>query len=303
MENYILLFCLICLPSVFGLQCYQNQDSTPTNCIERNNEVVAGIADAVAGIWDLAVNIGNVLENEITGTDWIKRISEHIKQITAGKVDLENRESNSQWVQTVLGKLDFNLARHCWVTYSRSTGETQERGCGRTGLFGQVGGKVLKWFQEDNMHVLAGTDICFSVPLQHDTEMCLCKTDECNQDKTAAKKSLHVADEAEALKCSGSDCPVTDLSSLLGENWTGFNSACYKKGNEEKEHCFTTEGIYDKDVVRSAKLVQAKSGENSAEGFTFTKTSGIGRTGGSVGFLIACLLLNVVYSTDNGLIN
>ena len=83
-----------------------------------------------------------------------------------------------------------------------------------------------------------------------------------------------------ALKCSGSDCPVTDLSSLLGENWTGFNSACYKKGNEEKEHCFTTEGIYDKDVVRSAKLVQAKSGENSAEGFTFTKTSGIGRTGG-----------------------
>ena len=74
---------------------------------------------AVAGIWDLAVNIGNVLENEITGTDWIKRISEHIKQITAGKVDLENRESNSQWVQTVLGKLDFNLARHCWVTYSK----------------------------------------------------------------------------------------------------------------------------------------------------------------------------------------
>ena len=74
---------------------------------------------AVAGIWDLAVNIGNVLENEITGTDWIKRISEHIKQITGGKVDLEKRESKSQLVQTELSKLDFNLARHCWVTYSK----------------------------------------------------------------------------------------------------------------------------------------------------------------------------------------
>jgi len=119
MANCILIFCLICPASVFGLQCYENQDSTTTNCIGRNNEVVAGIADAVAGIWDLAVNIGNVLENEITGLEWIKRISEHIKQITGGKVDLEKRESNSQWVQTVLGRLDFNLARHCWVTYSK----------------------------------------------------------------------------------------------------------------------------------------------------------------------------------------
>ena len=68
----------------------------------------------VAGIWDLA----NHLENAISGTDWIKRISEHIKQITGGKVDLDNRESNSQWVKMVLGKLDFNLGRHCWVTYS-----------------------------------------------------------------------------------------------------------------------------------------------------------------------------------------
>ena len=31
-------------------------------------------------------------------------------------------------------------------------------------------------------------------------------------------------------------------------------------------------GIYDEKVVRSARLVQAKSGENSAEGFTFTRT-------------------------------
>ena len=69
----------------------------------------------VAGIWDLA----NHLENQISGTDWIKRISEHIKQITGGRVDLENRESNSKWVKTVLGKLDFNLGRHCWVTYSK----------------------------------------------------------------------------------------------------------------------------------------------------------------------------------------
>ena len=73
---------------------------------------------------------------------------------------------------------------------------------------------------------------------------------------------------------------MTDLSSVLGEEWSGFNSACYKKDNEEKEHCFTTEGIYDEKVVRSARLVQAKSGENSAEGFTFTQTSGSGRAGG-----------------------
>jgi len=299
MANYILLLCLVCPPSVFALQCYENEAITATNCLERENDVAAGIADVVAGIWDLA----NHLENQISGTDWIKRISEHIKQITGGRVDLENRESNSKWVKTVLGKLDFNLGRHCWVTYSRSTGETQERGCGRTGLLGQVGGRVLKWFQEDNRHVLAGTDICFSVPLQTDTEMCLCKTDDCNEDKTTAKKSLHIADEAEALKCSGSDCPVTDLSSVLGEKWSGFNSACYKKDNEEKEHCFTTEGIYDEKVVRSARLVQAKSGENSAEGFTFTQTSGSGRAGGSGGFLFASVLLMVLYPTYGRLIN
>ena len=76
---------------------------------------------------------------------------------------------------------------------------------------------------------------------------------------------------------------MTDLSSVLGKNWTGFNSACYKKDYEEKEHCFTTEGIFDESVVRSARLVQAKSGENSAEGFTFTKTSGSVATTSSSG--------------------
>ena len=58
---------------------------------------------------------------------------------------------------------------------------------------------------------------------------------------------------------------MMDISSVLGKNWTGFNSACYKKDYEDKEHCFTTEGIYDEKVVRSARLLeQAKSGENSA---------------------------------------
>ena len=42
-------------------------------------------------------------------------------------------------------------------------------------------------------------------------------------------------------------------------------------------------GIYDEKVVRSARLVQAKSGENSAEGFS-------GKAGGSApdNFLIIC---------------
>ena len=76
------------------------------------------------------------------------------------------RESNSQWVQNILQKMNFNLASHCWVTFSqwylflllwynfplifsifntfhiflaeRSTGATESRGCGRTGYFGQV---------------------------------------------------------------------------------------------------------------------------------------------------------------------
>ena len=28
------------------------------------------------------------------------------------------RESNSQWVQNILQKMNFNLASHCWVTFS-----------------------------------------------------------------------------------------------------------------------------------------------------------------------------------------
>ena len=38
----------------------------------------------------------------------------------------------------------------------------------------QVGGKLLKYFEEDNLHVLAGTDICFSVPIVDDLEVKIC---------------------------------------------------------------------------------------------------------------------------------
>ena len=38
----------------------------------------------------------------------------------------------------------------------------------------QVGGKLLKYFEEDNLHVLAGTDICFSVPVVDDLEVKIC---------------------------------------------------------------------------------------------------------------------------------
>ena len=86
-NNLFLVFFLLCTPSVFTLKCYENQKSAPTNCQEKNNEVVQGIADvrfpnilscvfslitnalmfdqAVAGIWDLAVNIGKTIENEV----------------------------------------------------------------------------------------------------------------------------------------------------------------------------------------------------------------------------------------------
>ena len=86
-NNLFLVFFLLCTPTVFTLQCYENQKSAPTNCQEKNNEVVQGIADvcflnilscvfsfitnalmfdqAVAGIWDLAVNIGKTIENEV----------------------------------------------------------------------------------------------------------------------------------------------------------------------------------------------------------------------------------------------
>ena len=86
-NNLFFVFVLLCTPTVFTLQCYENQKSAPTNCQEKNNEVVQGIADvsfpnilscvfsfitnalmfdqAVAGIWDLAVNIGKTIENEV----------------------------------------------------------------------------------------------------------------------------------------------------------------------------------------------------------------------------------------------
>ena len=58
---------------------------------------------------------------------------------------------------------------------------------------------------------------------------------------------------------------MTALLQIFHQCWwrNGFNWACYE------EHCFTREGIFVEKVVRSARLVQAKSKENWAEGFTF----------------------------------
>jgi hypothetical protein len=45
---------------------------------------------------------------------------------------------------------------------------------------------------------------------------------------------------------------VSNLATTI-DGWTGFNTACYKK-MDGQELCFTTNGIYDEEVVAQAKV-------------------------------------------------
>ena len=66
-----------------------------------------------------------------------------------------------------------------------------------------------------------------------------------------------------------------DISKVIN-GWEGFNTACYKRRGEERERCFTTEGIYSEEVVDAARRDQQGVETN----FTFTyKSSGSGSLG------------------------
>jgi len=268
---------LLFAPFVFPLDCFSSlnfPDTRPCNTVQGRDHK-EGIADIFLNVVDIGINIVQTLTN----SQFIDDIAKNVFQTT--NINIRSRELNRPWVRTVLGLLNFgDISHHCWITYRRSTGETTDRGCGTEGAVEQFGSKFAAWLQGDPLHVLAGGDICFAPPFGNgDEEMCLCKTDACNENSSTAKASLGIHQKAESIMCGDKDCPVMDLSKVIGEDWKGFNTACYKKdnqvGSDSEEHCFSTEGIYDEEAVKAARLTAKADSVIGARfgAFTFTSQS------------------------------
>jgi len=268
---------LLFAPSLLALDCFSSKhflDTRPCETVQGRDHK-EGIADIFLNVVDLGINI----VQKLTNSQFIDDIANNVFKTTS--INIRSREVNRPWVKTVLGLLNFgDISHHCWITYKRSTGETKDRGCGTDGAVEQFGSKFAAWLQGDPLHVLAGGDICFAPPFgDGDEEMCLCKTDACNENSSTAKESLGIHQTAESIMCGEKDCPVMDLSKVIGEDWKGFNAACYKKENQggsgSEEHCFSTEGIYDEEAVKAARqTAKADSVVGARFGaFTFTSQS------------------------------
>lgn len=144
--------------------------------------------------------------------------------------------------------------------------------------------------QEDPTHLLAGNNLCFTSLLNSTEEICMCPEDGCNKDQKTAKKALNIPMEARPFPCGGKDCPVMDITKVIN-GWKGFNTACYKRRGEERERCFTTEGIYSEEVVDAAREDQRGVETN----FTFTyKTSGSGSLGRSLLVFTWCVVMESI---------
>merc|ERR1712107_959458 len=161
------------------------------------------------------------------------------------------------------------MAKVCWVSFDRTTGETRNRGCGAGGDLEWFGGQLMNWLNppaanERSLHLLAGSAICFVAPLDPSQEICMCKEAGCNKDKISARSSLNIPETAETVQCGGENCPLMDLSKIIGSEWESFNAACYQKPGDSEEHCFSTEGIYDENAVLSARLSAGLGRESSS---------------------------------------
>jgi len=174
-------------------------------------------------------------------------------------IDLTGKKQQTEWVKKVLGLIDFNMAKVCWVSFDRASSETRNRGCGAGGDLEWFGAELLNWLDPQaasgrSLHLMAGSAICFVAPLDHSQEICMCKEDGCNESKGSARKSLNIPESAESVQCGGENCPLMDLSKIIDAKWDSFNAACYQKPGDDQEHCFSTEGIYDEKAVLSARL-------------------------------------------------
>jgi len=293
-------FILLLSPSVLAMKCFSSLNFPEVRACKavadagnaRNHK--EGIADILLNVADIGINIVQTLTN----SKFIDEIVDNIFRTTS--INIRSREVNRPWVNHVLDMLNFgDVSHHCWITYNRKTKATIDRGCGTEGAVEQIGTKVASsfqaWLKGDPLHALAGGDICFAPDLlgNGDEEMCLCKTDGCNKNHATAKASLGLHQTAESITCGDKDCPVMDLSKVIGGEWKGFNTACYTKENlvdtkdikvdanqlgelRSEEHCFSTEGIYDEEAVTAARMT-AKN-DDSVVGarfgkFTFTKQS------------------------------
>jgi len=219
------------------------------------NTVVFGLNMAKLG---LGIILPLINPQAAVSLSWIDQIGTNILARTG--IDLTGQKEQTEWVKKVLGLVDFNMAKVCWVSFDRESSTTRNRGCGAGGDLEWFGGQLLNWLDpnkagsEKSLHLMAGSAICFVAPLDHSQEICMCKENGCNKDKGTARRSLNIPESAESVQCGGENCPLMDLSKIIDSKWDSFNAACYQKPGESQEHCFSTEGIYDENAVLSARL-------------------------------------------------
>jgi len=276
-----LLLPLLLLPPTSSMECWQGREGTNHTPCEDGKQVATDLIVMGLGMAHFGLQLGAGVLMTLTNTQAVGaavNIGAEILKRTG--LDLRNPRSQAGWVRGVLDVVDFDLAKVCWVASSRRTGGTVDRGCGVAGDLEMFGANLAKWLQGEPRHLLAGAAVCFTAPLNHDQEICMCKHDGCNQSKASARSDLNIHLDAEIVQCGGEDCPLSDLSKVLdmdgGNHWNGWNTACYtkpvKKPQDEGEHCFSTEGIYDEEAVKAAREVAA--GRPGYHGYTFSHQSG-----------------------------
>jgi len=260
---FILASSIALLP-VLAMECFTGNNENvggreSTKC-DDGRDFVANAA--VFGLNMAKLGLGIVLPlinpQLAVSLSWIDKIGTNILARTG--VDLTGQKEQTEWVKKVLDLVDFNMAKVCWVSFDRASGVTKNRGCGAGGDLEWFGGQLMNWIDpnkdasERSLHLMAGSAICFVAPLDHSQEICMCKENGCNRDKGSARRSLNIPESAESVQCGGENCPLMDLSKIIDPKWDSFSAACYRKPEDNREHCFSTEGIYDERAVLSARL-------------------------------------------------
>jgi len=256
------------LHSTSANTCYSGEAAEAKDCQDSGKITVAGV---IANIFNA---IKAFLIEIIPGLDAI------VESLAASTgINLKETNLNGEWVKKVLGVVGFDLVHSCYIAYNKTTGDTISRGCGNGNhKEDNFGKRIVKWIKAEAKHLLAGGDFCYED--MKDEEVCLCKGANCNMDKQTVKLALNIPMDVESIQCGegdfqmAKDCPVTDVSRVIdldgdsAGHWKGFHAACYKNKGEEEEHCFTTEGMYDTEVVHSARLVMAGKQDQAKHVFT-----------------------------------
>jgi len=149
-----------------------------------------------------------------------------------------------------------------------------------TGSCGTLGGKFVNWIQGQPFLLWEGS-VCFTKPGDSSSEICMCSTDDCNQDFRSARKAAGISETARAAICDGKECPLANLRKINEEY--DFNSACYTDGSGE-EKCFTSDVVYYPQV---GKLTRAR---RSVGDYELTNIDGENNSGSNIKCALSVLI-------------